>query len=186
MAVKRRKKKKWLTIVAPEYLNKVELGETLVSEPENALGRTVEVSVVDVTNDFSKYYMKIAFRINKVENDIAYTEFERLECLRDYIARMILRRVTRIDSIQDLTTKDGVKLRVKALVVVYRKVTRATQKDIRNKVSEMVRNFIENSTIDKVVENILNDSWKKEIIKEASKIYPIRYFEFRKVEVLRK
>ena len=129
--------------------------------------------------------MKISFRITKVKNKTAYTEFYGMECLRDYISRMVLRRVTRVDSIQDLITKDGVKLRVKALIVIYRKVTRSIQKAVREKVAVMIKEFVENSTIEEFVKNVLNDSWKKKILEEANKIYPIRYFEFRKVEVLK-
>lgn len=185
MAVKRKKKKQWIRILAPSYFNEKEIGETLVSEPEEALGRRLTISVVDLTEDYNKYYMKISFMINKVENSTAYTEFDGIECLADYISRMVLRRVTRIDVVQDLLTKDNVKLRVKSLVVVYRKVTRAIQKAIREKVEKMVENFVKNSTIEEFVKKVLNDEFKKKILSETRKIYPVRYFEFRKVEVKR-
>ncbi len=183
MAARRKKKKIWIKILAPEYFGKKEIGETPVTEPEQAIGRTLTISVVDLTGDYNKYYMKISFRINKVENGCAYTEFDGLECLTDYISRMVLRRVTRIDVVQDEITKDNVKLRIKTIIVIYSKVTRSIQRNIRFKTMEMVRNFVKNSTLEEFVKKVLNDEYKKKIIAELRKIYPIRHFEFRKVEV---
>ncbi|OYT41521.1 MAG: hypothetical protein B6U78_02865 [Candidatus Aenigmarchaeota archaeon ex4484_224] len=183
MAIKRKKKKEWIPIVSPEYLGKKEIGEILVDEKEKAIGRRIILSVIDVTGDYNKYYMKIGFMVTKVQDGKALLDFDSIECLRDYIARMVLRRVTRIDAIQDLKTKDGYLLRVKSIIVVYSKITRDIQRKLRSKAEEMIKNFVENSDIGNFVNSVLNDSWKNKIIKELNKIYPVRYFEFRKIEV---
>jgi len=185
VAVKRKKKKQWIQIVTPKYLGGKELGEILVSQPEDAIGRRIELSAIDVTGDYNKYYMKMFFVVKSVKNSKAYLEFDGSECTRDYIARMVLRRVTRIDSIQDLETKDKTKLRVKSIAVIYGRVTKDIKKKVRKRVSELIEKFVTNSTLEDVVKNVLNDSWKNKIMKECKKLYPLRYFEFRKIEVRR-
>jgi len=45
MSSKEKKEKKILTILAPPYFGSREIGETLVSENENAINRTIRTSL---------------------------------------------------------------------------------------------------------------------------------------------
>jgi len=185
LVIKKFKGKEWISLIAPPYFNEKEIGRTLSAEPETIIGRKTSVSAVDLTNDFSKYYLKIIFRVNKIVENKALTEFAGSECLRDYISRMVLRRVRRVDSIQDLTTKDGVKIRVKGLAIISRRVKSSIQKSVRRNVEKMMKEIVENSTLEEFVKKILSDEIKNRILQELRKIYPIRNFEIRKTEVLK-
>ena len=127
--------------------------------------------------------MKFFFRIKKVEGDKAFTEFDGSECMRDYVSRMVVRRVRRIDTVQDLVTKDGKKITVKGLAV-SRRIKSNIQKTIRVKVKEMIKAEVESSTFDEFIRGILSDELKNKILREGRKIYPIRNFEIRKTEVI--
>ncbi len=183
MPIKKGKKKNWYKIIVSKPFNK-EITKTLASEPEQVIGRKIAVSLMELTNDFSKYYMKFIFKIKRVEGENAIAEFDGSECLRDYISRMVVRRVRRIDVIQDLITKDGVKIRVKSLVVVSRRVKSTMEKTIRKRVEELMKAEVEKSTLEELVNKIISDEIKNKAIKEVSKIYPVRHFEIRKTEVL--
>lgn len=182
--VKKTKAKHWFTIIGPDYLGNLELGKTLAAEPESLIGRRITVSLLELTNDFSKYYMKFTFKIKKVEGDKAFADFDGSECLRDYISRMVLRKIRRIDTIQDLKTTDGVKIRVKGLTIVSRKINSKTKKIMRKRVSEIIKEEVENSKISDFVKKIIDNSIKNRVMQEARKIYPVRNFEIRKTEVL--
>ncbi len=184
LARKKAKAKVWYEIIAPKVFNEMVIGKTMASDPELLIGRRITVSLMELTNNFSKYYMKFTFKIIKVEGDKAFTRFDGSECLRDYISRMVLRRVRRIDTIQDLTTKDGIKIRVKCITITSRKMRTNTEKIMRKKIQELVKEEVENSTLDEVVLKIVNDGIKQKVLKEARKIYPVRNFEVRKTEVL--
>lgn len=181
--VKKGKKKDWYTIIVSKPFNK-EITKAMAEEPEKLIGRKISVSLLELTNDFSKYYMKFIFKIKKVENGNAIAEFNGSECLQDYISRMIVRRVRRIDVIQDLETRDKVKIRVKSLVVVSKRVKSTMEKVIRKKVEEMMKDFVGNLTLEDFIQKIISDEIKNKMIKDVSKIYPVRYFEIRKTEVL--
>lgn len=180
--VKKGKKKDWFPIVVKPF-NK-EITKTLADEPEKLIGRELSVSLLELINDFNKYYMKFFFKIKKVEDGKAIAEFHGSECLRDYISRMVVRRVRRIDVIQTLETKDKVKIRVKSLVVVSKRVKSTMEKTIRKKVEEIIKDFVENSSLEEFVQKIISDEIKNKVVKEVSKIYPVRHFEIRKTEVL--
>jgi small subunit ribosomal protein S3Ae len=96
---------------------------------------------------------------------------------------MVLRRIRRIDTIQNLKTKDGVKLRVKCIAVT-RKIKSSIERIIRKEIERLIKEEVENSPISEFVTKILNDKIKKRVMKEIRKIYPIRNFEIRKTQVL--
>ncbi len=179
---KKGKKKDWFPVILKPF-NK-EITKTLADEPEKLIGRRISASLLELTNDFNKYYMKFIFKIKKIENGNAIAEFDGSECLRDYISRMVVRRVRRIDVIQTLETKDKVKIRVKSLVVVSKRVKSTMEKVMRKRVEELVKDFVENSSLEEFVQKIISDEIKNKVIKEISKIYPVRHFEIRKTEVL--
>lgn len=186
MPRKKRVKKEWFLILAPEYLGNKEIGKTLTNNPKNLVGRRLVISAIDLTNDLSKYYLKLGFRIISFDGNkkIAKTEFDSSECLRDYIARMIVRRVTRIDVIQDEITKDNKKIRVKSIAVLPRRPTSSVRRAVRKKISEEIKEIVSNCILAKFVHGILNEEWKKRIADKIRKIYPLRNFEIRKVEML--
>jgi len=184
MAVKKSKSKEWFTIIAPKIFEERELGRTMVSDPQQLIGRRISLNLLELTNNFNKFYMKFTFRVARLEGNKAFTEFDSSECLQDYISRMVLRRVRRIDTVQDLKTKDGVAIRVKGLGIISRRVKSSIQKTIRSSMKDMIKNFVENSTFNELIESILGDELKNYILKEARRIYPVRNFEVRKTQVL--
>lgn len=184
MVVKKAKAKEWFSIVAPKIFDEKEIGKTITSDPKNLINRRIEVSAIDLTNNLEKYYLKFSFRIKKIEGNKALTEFDGSECLRDYISRMVVRRVRRVDTVQDLITKDGKKIRVKGLAIIPRRIKSSIQKKVGNKIKELLKIEVENSTLDEFVKKILSDEIKNKILKEARKIYPVRNFEIRKTEFL--
>jgi len=179
---KAKKVKVWLKIVAPKFLGGKELGEIPANEPENVIGRRIILSAIDVLGDLNKYYLKFIFKVGKVQGDTAYLYFDGLECTRDYISRVIRRRVDRIDHVFDKVTKDGIKLRIKT-VTVTKRVPRSIRTKIRKLIHDLVSKEIESSTMEEFILKVLSDDFKEGIKQNIKKIYPPRFFEFRKIEV---
>lgn len=183
MAVKL-KGKQWFTILPPKYFGEREMGKTIASTPEVLVGKTVNLSAVELTNDINKYYLKLKFKITSVNGDKAFTQFSGSECLQDYISRMVLHRIRRIDSIQDLKTSDNVKIRVKGLTIVSKKMKSSIAAKIREFVSEMIKKQVEESTLEEFLQKMLSNEIKNKILREGRRIYPIRNFEIRKTEII--
>ena len=179
-----KKTKEWYKIIAPSSFGEKEIGKTLSLEPSNLVGKRIILSAIELTDNFSKYYLKFSFRITKVDGKLAFTEFDGTECLRDYLSRMVLRRVRRIDTIQNLVTKDKKKIRVKGLGVIGRRVKSSIVVKVSNKIKEILKSVIEDMTLDEFVQEILSDEIKNIIFDEVRNIYPLRNFEIRKTEVI--
>lgn len=183
MVIKKSKAKQWFAVIAPKAFGGVEIAKTMAIDANSILNRRISLSVMELTNDFSKYYMKFFFRIKKVEGDRAFADFDGSECMRDYISRMVVRRARRIDTVQDLATKDGKKITVKGLII-SRRIKSNIDKAIRVRMKELIKSEVENSTLDEFIGKILSDELKNKILKDCRKIYPVRNFEVRKTKVI--
>jgi small subunit ribosomal protein S3Ae len=179
---KSKKVKVWLKLITPEFLGKKEVGEIPANEAEATKGRRIILSAIDVLGDFNKYYLKFIFKVGEVDNQNAYLFFDGLECTRDYIARMVRRRVDRTDFIVDKVTKDNIKLRIKTITVT-RRVPRSIRTKIRKTIDEILEKEVPNLTMEEFVLKVISENLKNFIINTINKIYPIRHFEFRKIEV---
>jgi small subunit ribosomal protein S3Ae len=185
LLAKKTKGKQWITIVAPKLFGEKDIGKTLISDPETLLNKTLSLSAIDLIDDIGKYHLKFKFRIIKVEENRAITAFEGSECLQDYISRMVLRRIRRIDSIQDLKTKDGVIMRVKVLATISKKATSTVEKTVRTFIHQLVKDEVEKSTLEQFMKRVISNEFKTKVLKESRRIYPIRNFEVRKTEILK-
>ena len=181
---KKLKGKEWYTLVSPKVFGEKVIGETPVGDPKTIKDRVISLSLINLTNNPSKYYFKFSFKIKDVKDKKCSTEFHGFQCLRDYISRMVRHGVLRIDNNHVITTKDGVKLRVKTIALTSSKGKKEIEIALRKFIKEKLEKDISNSTLDDFIRKVLDDSIKRPIITEGSKIYPIYKFEFRKVERL--
>ncbi|MEM5793087.1 MAG: hypothetical protein QXY45_01860 [Candidatus Aenigmatarchaeota archaeon] len=179
---KKLKGKEWYSLIAPKYFDNKVLGETPVGDPETAKNRVVSVSAMNLINDPSKYHFKFSFKVNEIKDNKLYTDFHKVECLRDYISRMIRHGILRIDNNIVLTTKDGYNIRVKTVTIVSKKAKREVELALRKFIDKKLEEQIKSGTIEDFVQKLLNDSIKRSIIDQGNKIYPIHNFIFRKVE----
>lgn len=178
-------KKQWYEILAPKLFEERVIGETLAAEPKQLVGRVVEVSLLELSKDYSKFYIKLKFQIDRVDGNKAYTIFAGHEIMRERIYRMVQRRVRRVDLIQDLRTKDGVLIRVKTLFVLIRRVNTSIKASARTKAGEIVEKAVKESTLDELIKLIVTGELTSSIRKECNKISPVGNVEIRKSEILK-
>jgi ribosomal protein S3AE len=142
--------------------------------------------MVNLIDDMSKYYIKMYFKISDIKEKNAYTEFAGLEVMRDYISRLIRYGIKRIDTIQDFVTEDKKKIRVKTIIITSKKIKKNVAINLKKLIEDMMKKEVEAIKLDEFVEKTIDDTIKRSIFDEGSKIYPIRAFEIRKVETRNK
>lgn len=175
-------RKEWYSLIAPKMFKEKIIGETPVGDAKVLIGRRAQVNLVNLIGDLSKYYINLYFRVIDVKEKNAYTEFSGLECMRDYISRFIRYGIKRIDTIQDLTTKDNKKIRVKTIIITSKKIKKSVAVNLKKFVEDGLKEEVTTGRLDEFVEKIIDDTIKKSVIEEGNKIYPIRAFEIRKIE----
>jgi small subunit ribosomal protein S3Ae len=181
---KKSKGEQWYTIVAPAMFGEVEFGQTIANDPKSLIGRKISASLMELINDFHKYYMKFSFKVVKVDGTRALTEFAGAECMRDYVSRMVTRWARRVDTVQDLTTKDGVQIRMKSIAIIPRRVKSSVKSAVRDEVRKVVAGEIKEATLEDVIKGVISDTIKKHVLRNAQKIYPMRSFEIRRIDIV--
>ncbi len=179
------KEKSWFEVMAPDYIVEKSLGETPASEPEKLYGRVIEMAKLGVADDL--YYdinLKIRFRITKIEGNICRTEFVGHEVAKEQIRSQIRRNRTKIEAIQNVTTKDKAKLRVSSIVVTPKRCGTSTQKIVRKVIFDIITKTSKNQNFVNFAQNIVNGSVSSEMKKAVNKIYPVVLVDIRKSKVL--
>ena len=177
------KGKEWYPIVAPKEFNSLVIGETPSLDPKLLVGRVIETSLMDLTGESGKYYIKLFFKISEVDGNMAVTKFFGHECTRDYVARIVQVRTTRIDTNEIINFKDG-KMRVKSIAICNRNVSIKVEKDVRAAVRKMINERLQGMTSEDFIKGMITGKVQAGIRQDLNKIYPVRFFEFRKTEIM--
>src|SRR3989338_1330779 len=177
-------KKQWYDIVAPEMFGSVVVGETPAADPAGLSGRVVEVSLMEISRDFQKFYIKLIFKVTSVDGNRALTKFVGHDCVYERISRMVQRHSRRVDIVQDVATKDGAKLRAKTIFILRKRVNNSIKSAARKVAKEMIEKAAAGSTLQELIESIIKGDLQLIVKKQCSRIYPVTNIEIRKTEML--
>ena len=177
------KAKVWYNLLAPEMFNKQVLGETPTDTPDKLVGRVTEVTVQDLTGDFSKMHIKLAFRVSQVQGQDALTQFVGHDMTSDYIRRLTRRKRTRTDLTVDVVTKDGWNVRIKPMAITDRRIQTSKQRVIRTIMAKVVADVASKQSISELVKGVISGDLAKTIAQACKPIHPVSRVEVRKSEV---
>jgi len=178
------KAKVWYNIQAPPSFDNVTVADTLADSPNNLINRVTAVSLQDLTNDFRKSHIKLFFKIHKVEETTAYTQFTGHTLTSDYLRRMIRRRRSKIDGVYDVNTRDGATIRVKPFATTDKRVQNSQRKIVREAMKKTITDQAKVCTLAELVKNILDGKTGSDIYKNCKKLYPVKRVEIHKTEVI--
>lgn len=179
------KVKEWYKVHAPLMFNESEVGETPAIDPDTLHGRVVEVTVNELTGDFSKQHIKIKFQITNIDGHDAKTSFIGHELTSDYVRRLTRRRKTKTDHVVDITTKDGFVLRLKPMSVAERRIQTSQGDAMRHCMVEALTQIGVENTLSDIVKIIVSGDMAKIVAKACHAIIPVKRIEIRKSEVLK-
>lgn len=178
------KNKTWYNIETPEFIGRTVIGTTTTDDSEKLVGRTIETTVGDITNDFSKQNIKLRLAIDNVTGDTASTAFIGHEITTDYLRSIVKRQTSRIDNNLEVTTKDGCKLRIKPIAFTVKRARSSQIRAIREIMGKIVLERAAELDFEHIVEEIVTGKLAANIYRNTKTIYPIRRVEIRKTEVL--
>ena len=180
-----RKEKSWYTIKTPVNFEDKEIGETPAKDPELLIGRGVEVTMRELTGDFSKQYIKLRFEIDNVAGEVANTKFTGHKTTTDYVRSMIRRGTSRIDASTIATTKDGRKVKLQVLAVTVRRAKSSQQRYMRKVIEDLLVEAAAEKSFDDLIKSVVTGKLASEIYHNAKKIYPLKRVEIIKSKVIK-
>ncbi|HWQ44411.1 MAG TPA: 30S ribosomal protein S3ae [Methanosarcina barkeri] len=177
------KSKEWYNIEAPVYLNRIIVGNTMAGDPSLLVGRNVETTVGELTNDMTKNNTKVILRINNVVGDIATTDLMGHELTTDYIRSIVKRQTSRIDANVEVKTRDGYIIRVKPTCFTIKRARSSQIKAIREMMVEIVKRRAAESDFETFMQEAILGRLSAAIYRQAKFIYPLRRVEIRKTQI---
>lgn len=176
--------KDWFSIVAPKYFGSTELGSVPADEPSKLVGRVVDATLYDLTNDFAHQYLKMFFQVSDIEGKVARTVFKGHEYSRDYLRSLVRRKTTRIDTLQNITTNDGYQLRLAVCAFTLTRIRTTQEQAVRAVMRRIVEEKTKTLSFDQFVQEVVLGKIASDIYNEAKKVAPMRHVGIRKSKLV--
>ncbi len=176
--------KSWYTVTSPSYFGGVELGSLPTEDSSKLVGRIVDSTLYDITNDFAHQYLKMYFQVTDVEGKVARTVFKGHEYSRDYLRSLVRRRTTRIDGLFNVATMDGYKLRLAVSVFTLSRIKTSQERIVRTIMKKVVEKKASELDFDSFVQEVVLGKIASDIYNEAKKIAPLRHVGIRKSKLV--
>jgi small subunit ribosomal protein S3Ae len=191
-ALARTVKDKWrakhaLKVRAPGLFQHVELGETVATEPEQVIGRTLETTLPELSGaaDSGKAHVKLRFRIERLGGDgVAEARFIGHDLTSDYVRRLARRKRSKIDTSFEVTTKDGVRIVVKPVAVGEQRLQTRLRAEIRHQIVRILTEEAAKRSSPEFVREMLQGELSKVLAHGLKTLYPLKKIEIRRSEVL--
>jgi small subunit ribosomal protein S3Ae len=178
---KQKRGKRWYTVFAPEQFDRAELGETVADEPEKVIGRTIETTLGDITDDAGANNTKLTFKITDVGSDSAYTEFVKHELTRDYLRSLVRRGASKVAANVTVLTTDDYRIQVQPVAFTTKKADRSQEQAIRRVMIDLVEDAATERTFESYIDSVVEGRLSSAIYGEAKTIYPLRRVEIQKL-----
>ncbi len=177
------KAKQWYNLVAPEMFGKANIGETVADVPEKLIGRVIEVTLGELTNDLSKQNIKLLLKVDSVGGDSAYTKFTGHQLTQDYLRSLVKRATSNIETNISVLTKDGYTVRVKPSCYTIKRARANQVKAIRSIMNSVITSRAREMDLEQFVQEIVTGKLSASIYHDVKPIYPLRRVEVRKTEI---
>jgi small subunit ribosomal protein S3Ae len=177
------KAKSWYKVYAPDNLGKTFIGDTIANDPESVVGRVMQTTLGEITNDYARQNVKMRFRVASVAGDSAYTEFIGHEMTRDYLRSLVKRRTSRIDCHIPITTKDGKKVELTVTCYTLTRANLSQVHAIRSMITRQVTEWATAGDMNQLLNGIVAGEISKELFKVLKMVFPIRRVEIIKSKV---
>jgi len=176
--------KDWYNVSSPAYFGGKSLTSIPSSSGDKVVGRTIEATLYDITEDFSQQHLKLYFQVIGVKGKEAETIFRGHEYTGDYLRSLVRRGSTRVDNIVNVTTKDGYGLRVSAVAFSVMRVRKSQILSVREIIRRILNEKAANLNFDQFVQEAVLGKIGSDIYNEAKKIVPLRHVGVRKSKLI--
>jgi len=180
------REKRWVTVIAPDSFNNVQIAYVPITSDETAIGKVLEVTLYDILKgDPSQHQYKMYFQIDKVEGDKATTIFKRYEYAKEFLRSLVRRGSSKIEFVLDAKTKDGYIFRILVLGLTHRPLNTSRQRAFRLIAKDVMEKTIPQMTIDQFVQATCYGKINSDIMGAAKRVIKMRHVGLEKVKLIR-
>lgn len=177
------KKKQWIKIVSPKDFGENEMGETFISEPEQAIGKTLLVSLANITGDYQKQNINIKFRITGHDNGRLTTVFNGYFITPSAVRKLMRKSRDKLDDSFLVKTSEGIQLRIKTIMITKSRTKGGILAALKKQAREVMATIVGSMNLETVAREISMHRIQQNLSKELKKLYPLSVCEIRTAEL---
>jgi len=176
--------KEWYDVYAPAYFGEKMVASVPCSDPTRLIGRVVETTLYDITNDFSHQSQKLYFLAVNVKGRRVETVLKGHEYSADYLRSLVRRGSTRIDAIFNLTSRDQYVTRASVVAFTRDRVNANQQHLVRGIMRKTIEEKAAALAYDQLCHEMVLGIFGSEVYNLAKKVAPLRHVGVRKSKLL--
>jgi len=176
------KKKKWYSLHASKEFNNVKIGESYVENPEQLKGKYVGTNLGFVANDPKKQGYNVTFAIIETKGDIGVGELVEYSLSSSHLKRMVRKGTGKMEDSFVVTTKDGIKYRIKPVFVTRFSTHNSVKTALRKKSQEYYIESFKQINSNEVFTQIISNKLQVNLKQTLRKIYPVSVSEIKSIK----
>jgi small subunit ribosomal protein S3Ae len=176
--------KEWYDVYSPPYFGERIVAGIPCETPAAVLGRVVETTLYDITDDFAHQSIKLYFLVVNTRDHRAETILKSHEYATDYLRSLVRRGSTRMDGIFNATTKDQFSIRISVVAFTRDRIKASQEHGVRQIMRQVVDEKATALTYEQLSQEIVLGKLGSDIYNLAKKIAPLRHVGVRKSKVV--
>jgi small subunit ribosomal protein S3Ae len=176
--------KEWYDVYSPSYFGELVVASIPVEEPGDLIGRVVETTLYDITNDFAHQSIKLYFLIVNSKEHRAETILKSHEYATDYLRSLVRRGSTRMDGIFNARTKDQFLTRISVVAFTRDRIKASQEHGIRQIMRQIIEERAAALNYEQLAHEAVLGKLGSDIYNLAKKIAPLRHVGVRKSRLL--
>jgi len=179
--LKKRGKKEWYQVIAPDVFKNTELGEIPAYEAKDLVGRHFQRNYSILTNNPRDKSKNFTLRITDVVEMKARTEPVKIIYSATFIQRANGRSKTRAMHVGKYSTADGKTVTFKLYLLAKNKIVRSVNTALLKKTDSLLKSKLSKLEAARLFEMNYLESLSKELKSKLKTIYPLSSILFWKV-----
>jgi small subunit ribosomal protein S3Ae len=176
--------KEWYDVYSPSYFGELVVASVPVEEPGALIGRVVETTLYDITNDFAHQSIKLYFLVVNSSDHRAQTILKSHEYATDYLRSLVRRGSTRMDGIFNAKTKDQFTTRISVVAFTRDRIKASQEHGIRQVMKQIIEERAAALNYEQLSHEAVLGKLGSDIYNLAKKIAPLRHVGVRKSKLL--
>jgi small subunit ribosomal protein S3Ae len=172
--------KEWYDVYSPSYFGEMVVASIPCENPGAIIGRVVETTLYDITNDFAHQAIKLYFLVVNTKEHRAETILKSHEYATDYLRSLVRRGSTRMDGIFNATTKDQFSTRVSVVAFTRDRIKASQEHGVRQIMRQVVEEKAATLSYEQLSHEAVLGKLGSDIYNLAKKIAPLRHVGVRK------
>jgi small subunit ribosomal protein S3Ae len=176
--------KEWYDVYSPPYFGENVVASIPCEVPSAVIGRVVETTLYDITNDFAHQSIKLYFLVVNAKDHRAETILKAHEYATDYLRSLVRRGSTRLDGIFNATTRDQFSTRISIVAFTRDRINASQEHGVRQVMRQIVDEKASALNYDQLSQEVVLGKLGSDIYNLSKKIAPLRHVGVRKSKLV--